>query len=111
LRPSKRRRRARRKRAPAKETFARIPHDRGMGLYGKINGAAWIILLELDRLIFKAYGRNPVRLANSNLEAVGMSRNAKSKALRQLQRAGVITVVQQGREAALITHHWHPAKP
>jgi hypothetical protein len=68
--------RARRKRAPAGETFALIPHDRGMRLYGQISGAAWIILLELDRLIFKAYGRNPVRLANQNLEAAGMSRNA-----------------------------------
>ena len=64
---------ARRKRAPAKETFARIPHDRGMKLYGQIDGAAWIILLELDRLIFKAYGRNPVRLTNPSLEAVGIA--------------------------------------
>jgi hypothetical protein len=101
---------AHRKRAPANETFARIPHQRGIELYGKIDGAAWIILLELDRLIFKAYGRNPVRLANLSLEAVGMSRNAKSKALRQLQSAGVITVVQQGREAVLVTHHWYPSK-
>ena len=49
---------ARRKRAPAKETFARIPHERGMELYGRIGGAAWVILLELDRLIFKSFGRN-----------------------------------------------------
>jgi DNA-binding transcriptional ArsR family regulator len=81
-----------------------------MELYGRIHGAAWIILLELDRLIFKSFGRNPVRLANHNLEAVGVSRNAKSKALRQLRDAGVITVNQQGREAAMVTHLWHPLK-
>ena len=81
-----------------------------MELYGRIDGAAWVILLELDRLIFKSFGRNPVRLANHVLEAVGMSRNAKWKALRQLQDAGVITVAQRGRDAAVVTHLWHPLK-
>ena len=42
---------ARRRRVRVKETFARIPHQRGMELYGRIGGAAWVILLELDRLI------------------------------------------------------------
>jgi DNA-binding transcriptional ArsR family regulator len=102
---------ARRKRARTKETFARIPHESGMKLYGRIDGAAWIILLELDRLIYKSYGQNPVRLTNQNLAAVGMPRNTKSKALRQLEDAGVITVVQDGQAAALVTHLWHPAKP
>jgi hypothetical protein len=93
-----------------KETFARIPHNKGMRLYG-IDGAAWVVLLELDRLIFKAYGRNPVKLGNESLKDIGMPRNTKWKALRQLQKAGVITVVQQGQEATLVTHHWHPLKP
>jgi hypothetical protein len=99
------------KRVRAKETFARIPHELGMKLYGRIDGAAWIILLELDRLIFKSYGQNPVHLTNQNLAVVGMPRNTKSKALRQLQDAGVITVVQDGQAAALVTHLWHPIKP
>jgi hypothetical protein len=102
---------ARRKRAPAKETFAKIPHNRGVALYAQIGGAPWVILLELDHLIFKSFGRNPVHLANQNLKAVGMSRTAKRKALHQLQDAGVITVARQGREAVLVTHHWHPLKP
>jgi hypothetical protein len=101
---------ARPRRVRVKETFARIPHQRGMELYGRIGGAAWVILLELDRLIYKSFGRNPVRLANHNLEAVGMPRNTKWKALRQLEAAGVIAVVQEGQEAALVTHNWHPLK-
>jgi hypothetical protein len=101
----------RRKRAPAKTTFAKIPHDAGVALFGRIDGAAWAILIELDRLIFKAYGRNPVRLANSSLEAAGMPRNSKWKALRQLEDAGVIAVARNGREAPLVTHLWHPLKP
>ena len=82
-----------------------------MELFGHIDGAAWIILLELDRLIFKSFGRNPVHLTNQALEAVGMRRNSKWKALRQLEAAGVITVAREGREAPLVTHLWHPLKP
>ena len=32
------------KRARSEETFARIPHDRGLRLYKKIDAAAWVIL-------------------------------------------------------------------
>ena len=96
------------RRARTTETFARIPHQRGLQLYGHIDGAAWVVLIELDRLIFKAGGRNPIRLTNQNLQAIGMSRSTKAKALRQLQDAGVITVQLQGREAVLVTHLWHP---
>ena len=99
------------KRTSAKETFAQIPHDRAMKLYGKINGAAWTILFELDRVIFKAYGRNPVRLTNQAFEAIGMVHSTKLRAPRQLEDAGVITVVRDGLEAPLITHLWHPLKP
>ena len=73
----------------AKETFARIPHERGLKLYGRIGAAAWAVLIELDRQILKPR-KNPIHLTNQNLEAVGMSRSTKKKALRQLQNAGVI---------------------
>jgi hypothetical protein len=101
----------RRKRAPARATFAKIPHIRAIQLYGKIDGAAWIVLFELDRLIFKAFGRNPVRLTNQAFEAIGMVRSTKLKALRQLEDAGVITVVRDGFKAPLVAHLWHPLKP
>jgi hypothetical protein len=96
------------RRARALETFARIPHERGLQLYGRIDGAAWVVLLELDRLILKSRGRNPVPLTNKNLQAIGVPRNTKARALRQLQDAGVITFEQQGREAPLVTHLWYP---
>jgi hypothetical protein len=96
------------RRARTTETFARIPHQRGLQLYGHIGGAAWVVLIELDRLIFKAGGRNPIRLTNQNLQAIGMSRSTKVKALRQLQNAGVITIKLQGREAVIVTHLWYP---
>jgi hypothetical protein len=95
-----------------KETFARIPHQRGLQLYThKVGGAAWAVLIELDRLILKARGQNPIRLSNHNLQAMGMSRSTKMKALRQLESAGVITVDLQGRGAVKVTHLWHPISP
>src|SRR5262245_2410164 len=51
------------RRAKTAETFARIPHNKGLALYrSRIGRGAWAILIELDRLILKAGGRNPVRL-------------------------------------------------
>jgi hypothetical protein len=91
-------------------TWARIPHERALQLHGRIDGAAWIVLIELDRLIFKT-GQNPVRLPNKNLREVGMSRTGKAKALRQLQSAGVVTYKQDGNEAPLVTHSWYPISP
>ena len=95
------------RRVRTKETFARIPHERGLKLCGRIGAAAWVVLIELDRQIFKNH-KNPIHLPNKNLEAVGMSRSTKKRALRQLQDAGVVIVEQQGHEATLVTHLWHP---
>jgi hypothetical protein len=94
------------KRSRSGETFARIPHDRGRRLYKKIDAAAWAILIELDWLILISKGKNPIRLTNERLYDIGMSRNAKLKALRQLESAGVIKVERQEREAVLVTHLW-----
>jgi hypothetical protein len=94
------------KRSRSGETFARIPHDRGRRLYKKIDAAAWAILIELDWLILISKGKNPIRLTNERLYDIGMSRNAKFKALRQLESAGVIKVERQEREAVLVTHLW-----
>jgi hypothetical protein len=94
------------KRARSEETFARIPHHRGLRLYKKIDAAAWVILIELDRLILTSKGQNPIPLTNQRLYDIGMSRNAKFKALRQLEQAGVIKVVRQERGTVLVTHLW-----
>ena len=65
------------------ETFARIPHARAveLALY-RVSGPAWFILVELDRLILKGRGRNPIRLVNRNLRTAGIHRNTKARALR-----------------------------
>jgi hypothetical protein len=102
----KKQKKAGNKRTRSNETFARIPHERGLGLYKKVDGAAWIVLVELDRLILTSKGQNPITLTNERLYNLGMSRNAKHKALRQLENAGVIKVERQEREGVLVTHLW-----
>ena len=91
------------------ETFARIPHDRGLGLYRhKISGAAWIVLIELDRLILKARGKNPIKFWSSRLRNIGLTHRTRGRALRQLEAAGVITVEQRGRGLSpWVTHLWY----
>lgn len=54
------------RRVRTKETFARIPHERGLKLCGRIGAAAWVVLIELDRQIFKNH-KNPIHLPNKKL--------------------------------------------
>jgi hypothetical protein len=99
------------RRSKLKETFARIPHDRAHALARhRINGVAWIILIELDRLILKGRGRNPVRLTNYRLKSAGISRPVKARALRRLEAAGVIRVMSAGGSSysPLVLHRWFP---
>jgi hypothetical protein len=92
-----------------KETFARIPHDRARHELKHIGAPAWRLLIEIDRLILKNRGKNPVRLSNQYLRSVGVTRHSKTRALRQLEAAGVIRVMSSGKgRAPLITHLWFP---
>ena len=97
------------RRSRSVETFARIPHARGHELSRrKLSGAAWALLIELDRLILKGQGRNPVRLTYRAREAIGLSRHRTDRALRQLVAAGVITIEQRAGRVPLVTHKWFP---
>jgi hypothetical protein len=99
------------RRQPLKETFARIPHDRAHALarHG-VGGPAWLILIELDRLILRERGRNPVRLTNHRLKAAGIIGHVKSRALSQLEAAQVINVLSRGGggHSPLVLHRWFP---
>jgi hypothetical protein len=97
------------KRGRSAETFAKMPHEKALALgRHNLSGAAWVILIELDRLILKSGGCNPVRLASSRLQKYSISPMRKGRALRQLEKADVITVERRGYRAPLVTHHWHP---
>jgi hypothetical protein len=90
-------------------TFARIPHDFGdvLGRSG-IGGAAWTLLVVLDRLIFEGRGKNPVKLTTRAREAAGLSRHAMRHGLAQLAKVGVINVEQRPGQAPVVEHLWFP---
>jgi hypothetical protein len=98
------------RRARATETFARIPHGHAYKLAAAgLTGSAWMVLIVLDHLILKGRGKNPVRLTHRALRAAGLSRFAVKRALRQLERAGVVAVEQRPGQAPLVRHLWFPA--
>ena len=92
------------------ETFARIPHDRARRLY-RLSGAAWALLIELDRLIFEGRGRNPVRLTTKSLKDSGLTEKRKRHGLEELEDAGVIAVERKRGRSPLITHLWFQTSP
>ena len=98
-----------RRRPRLMETFARIPHDRALALYRQIGGTVWVLLFELDRLILKARGRNPVKLSSVRMDAAGLDRNSRRRALRRLEAAGVLQVEWRGKgRSPWVTHLWFP---
>jgi hypothetical protein len=100
------------RRSRAAETFARIPHDKVFGLYQhRIGSPAWLVLIELDRLILKRRGQNPVRLESRRLRAAGIVSRKRMIALHQLAAGGVIRI--ERRKSGLspwITHLWYPVQ-
>jgi hypothetical protein len=98
---------ARRKRSA--ETFARIPHDRGLELYKhRLSAAAYTVLIELDRLILKAGGRNPVKFSSRRLRALGLKEQYRSRALRHLAAVGVISITHRGHGLSPWVTHSSP---
>jgi hypothetical protein len=94
------------------ETFARIPHDKGLALYRhRLSGAAWVLLIEIDRLILKAGGHNPVPLSSRRLRTIGLKTGSRMRALRQLEATGVILVKRRGRgHSPWVFHTWYPKR-
>jgi hypothetical protein len=91
------------------ETFARIPHDRGLALYRQLGGPAWVLLIELDRLILKGRGRNPIKLTSGRLRDIGIGHNTRRRALQELEAAGVIRIERRGRgRSPWVLHLWYP---
>jgi hypothetical protein len=97
-----------RRRSRAKDTFAPMPH-RAIELYPQLGGAAWAVLIELDRMILAQRNKNPVLFWSPQLKAAGMSRTAKNAALRKLEAAGVIKIKWRGPGLAPLV--WHLGYP
>jgi hypothetical protein len=93
------------------ETFARIPHDRALELHRKLSAPAWVVLIELDRIILKHRGQNPVKFVSARLRRLGLVREMRRRALQQLSTAGVIKIESRGAGLApWVTHSWYPLR-
>jgi hypothetical protein len=99
-----------RRRQRSMETFARIPHDKAIGLYPhRLSNAAWVTLIELDRIILKHRGQNPVKFVSSRLRKIGLKGQTRARALRRLEETGVIEIEHRGRGLApYVRHLWYP---
>jgi hypothetical protein len=82
--------------------------ERGMD---GISSAGWMIMIELDRLILKGEGKNPVRLSNVRLRELGIiNRKTKYRQLHLLEQTGAIKVLSEEQSSAslLVLHLWFP---
>jgi hypothetical protein len=98
------------RRPRSEETFARFPYGRARDLFRQIGGPAWMLLIEIDRLVLENKGRNPVKLTTEALEGSDLTRRQVQRGLRRLERAEVITVEHRSGRCPLVAHLWYPIK-
>jgi hypothetical protein len=90
-----------RRRAPTGQRFAKLTEERRKLLKGA-SGAAWSIYSYLLAINWKDL-RQPVKLTNKVLAEIGVSPDAKLRALPQLERARLVKVKRAGRQAPIVT--------
>ena len=88
------------------ETWAPIPHHRGLELAKRIGDPVLAVLLVLEIAIHDARS-NLVKLTNDLLYQYKITHQSKTRGLRQLAAAGVISVEWNRLEAPMVTHHWY----
>lgn len=86
------------RRPSSPQLFARVYLDDADRLFKhRASGAAWRVLVEIDRLILAQRNRNPVRLYSPRLRRAGLTRATRKRALQQLVKAGLIEIEQNSR--------------
>lgn len=93
-----------RRRAPTGQRFAMLTEER-LRLLAKVGvrfPAAWPIYCYLLIVNWKNL-HQPVKLTNKVLAELGISHDAKTRALPQLERVGLIKVEKVGRQAPFVT--------
>jgi hypothetical protein len=92
-------------RPTSRAKFVKLPYEETMRAAGQLRNTQMTVLVELAHLRFKLH-RDTVPLANTALRLVGVSRPAKQRALRQLQKVGLVKVSWRGRKSPLVTLLW-----
>jgi hypothetical protein len=93
------------KRRSQRVEFVMLPYAQTIAGAGRTKCAALAVVIELAYQVFKTH-KPEVLLSNSMLRSVGISYQAKLRALRQLEAAGMITVDWRGRKSPLVTVSW-----
>jgi|SRR5208337_274867 len=89
----------------ARAKFVQLPYELTIRAAGELRNAQLAVLVELTHLRFKMH-QNPVPLSNNALQAVGIRRDVKLRALQQLQKAGLVRVSWRRQKCPLVTILW-----
>jgi hypothetical protein len=73
------------------ETFVKLPYRRTLAAAGRLGDAPMAVMVELAHQAFRTH-RKQVPLGNAALRAVGVSHDAKVRALRRLEADGMIAL-------------------
>jgi hypothetical protein len=88
-----------------REIFVQLPYKMALTVAVR-RDASSAVLIELAYQAFKTH-RNPVPLTNVALRAVGVSSDAKVRALRRLEADGIVSVDWRGgRKTPLVMLRW-----
>src|SRR5262249_46047299 len=87
------------------EYFVMLPYERILRAAGGARLGVLAVLMELAYREFKRH-KNPVQLPSAELEAVGIDRKAKQRALRQLEKAGLVEVTRCPRKSPSVKLLW-----
>lgn len=105
---SESKRKARPQSAPSRTKFVMLPYEQVLVTAGRLRCAPLAVLVELAHQVFKTH-RNPVALPNAALRDAGITRQAKTRALRELEKGGMVVVAWRGRRCPLVTVLWASA--
>ena len=88
--------------------FVRLPYAWLRRLWEhQVSITACYLLGELDRLIHEPGKGNPVKLSTEALKSMKLSRWAAWRALRQLERAGAVTVLRHRGRLPVVDVVWY----
>jgi hypothetical protein len=89
------------------KTWAKIPHDQGLQLAKQARSPLLAVLLALEAAVHEEHS-NQVKLTNGLLGQYAITPQSKTRGLRQLAAAKVISIKRGGsKQAPVVTHHWY----
>jgi hypothetical protein len=91
--------------------FMVLPPEQMAQLAVELKSPELAVLFRLYRNWFSQYQKNPLPLANFDLKGFKISRMQKRRALRVLQKAGLISMEKRRGKTPVVTLLWLARKP